>query len=50
VFKEDRYMAPHYAYYVREMKIKAYAQVRGLKTVVRIRCLFDPWTRIQDPE
>jgi hypothetical protein len=31
VFKEDRYMAPHYAYYVREMKIKAYAQVRGLK-------------------
>ena len=28
VFKEDRYMAPHYAYYVREMKIKAYAQVR----------------------
>jgi hypothetical protein len=31
VFKEDRYMAPHYAYYVREMKIKAYAQVRWLK-------------------
>ena len=30
VFKEDRYMAPHYAFYVREMKIKAYAQV-GLK-------------------
>lgn len=27
VFKEDRYMAPHYAYYVREMKIKAYAQL-----------------------
>jgi len=26
-FKEDRYMAPHYAYYVREMKIKAYAQL-----------------------
>merc|ERR1711874_328185 len=26
LFKEDRYLAPHYAYYVREMKIKAYAQ------------------------
>jgi len=25
--KEDRYMAPHYAFYVREMKIKAYAQL-----------------------
>jgi len=27
VLKEDRYMAPHYAFYVREMKIKAYAQL-----------------------
>jgi len=25
--KEDRYMAPHYAFYIREMKIKAYAQL-----------------------
>jgi hypothetical protein len=23
----DRYFAPHYAFYVRQMKIKAYAQV-----------------------
>ena len=27
MLKEDRYTAPHYAFYVREMKIKAYAQV-----------------------
>jgi len=27
IFKADRYMAPHYAFYVREMKIKAYAQL-----------------------
>jgi len=27
ILKEDRYMAPHYAFYVREMKIKAYAQL-----------------------
>jgi len=27
IFAADRYMAPHYAYYVREMKIKAYAQL-----------------------
>jgi len=27
LFKEDRYLAPHYAFYVREMKIKAYAQL-----------------------
>jgi len=27
VLKEDRYTAPHYAFYVREMKIKAYAQL-----------------------
>ncbi len=29
-------MAPHYAYYVREMKIKAYAQVRGFKIRIRL--------------
>jgi len=27
IFKGDRYLHPHYAYYVREMKIKAYAQL-----------------------
>jgi len=27
ILKADRYLAPHYAYYVREMKIKAYAQL-----------------------
>jgi len=27
IFKRDRYLHPHYAYYVREMKIKAYAQL-----------------------
>ena len=30
ILKADRYLAPHYAFYVREMKIKAYAQV-GMK-------------------
>ena len=25
--KADRYMFPHYKYYVREVKIKAYAQL-----------------------
>jgi 26S proteasome regulatory subunit N7 len=27
VMKADRYLAPHYAFYVREMKVKAYAQL-----------------------
>jgi 26S proteasome regulatory subunit N7 len=27
VLKEDRYLAPHYAFYVREMKVKAYGQL-----------------------
>lgn len=27
VMKADRYLAPHYAYYVREIKVKAYAQL-----------------------
>jgi len=27
IMKADRYLAPHYAYYVREMKVKAYAQL-----------------------
>merc|ERR1712192_29369 len=27
ILKADRYLAPHYAFYVREMKIKAYAQL-----------------------
>jgi len=27
ILKADRYLYPHYAYYVREMKIKAYAQL-----------------------
>jgi len=27
ILKADRYLFPHYAYYVREMKIKAYAQL-----------------------
>ena len=33
--KEDRYMAPHYAFYVREMKIKAYAQVDQSRAEVK---------------
>ena len=27
IMKADRYLAPHYAFYVREMKVKAYAQL-----------------------
>merc|ERR1712015_73986 len=27
IMKADRYLAPHYAYYVREIKVKAYAQL-----------------------
>ena len=39
VLKEDRYTAPHYAYYVREMKIKAYAQVHTTQPRLSIAML-----------
>jgi len=41
VLKEDRYMAPHYAFYVREMKIKAYAQLLESYRSLTLRYMAD---------
>jgi len=48
ILKEDRYMAPHYAYYIREMKIKAYAQLLESYRSLTLRYMADAFGVTED--
>jgi len=48
LFKEDRYLAPHYAYYVREMKIKAYAQLLESYRSLTLKYMADAFAVTED--
>jgi len=48
LFKEDRYLAPHYAFYVREMKIKAYAQLLESYRSLTLKYMADAFCVTED--
>ena len=46
--KADRYMFPHYKYYVREVKIKAYAQLLESYKTIKLSYMADTFGVMED--
>ena len=46
--KADRYMFPHYKYYVREVKIEAYAQLLESYKTIKLSYMADTFGVMED--